>query len=160
LFVIKHFTKYTLCCRTHLTTLSHLLAVGGVTGTHAHVSGQQRSENFGRGRSSGGKMAARTTPAQPGFLCCKPDDFSETPQRPIFTKFGHSIWIHAHSKILRFSKIFRLGVICPPKNSTLKGVKEAPCSDQPTAHGTPCREMSFIDLVVQGPGSLRRRPTF
>jgi len=31
LFVIKHFTKYTLCCRTHLTTLSHLLAVGGVT---------------------------------------------------------------------------------------------------------------------------------
>ena len=33
LFVIKHFTKYTLCCRTHLTTLSHLLAVGGVTGS-------------------------------------------------------------------------------------------------------------------------------
>ena len=31
LFVIKHFTRYTLCCRTHLTTLSHLLAVGGVT---------------------------------------------------------------------------------------------------------------------------------
>jgi len=31
LFVIKYFTKYTLCCRTHLTTLSHLLAVGGVT---------------------------------------------------------------------------------------------------------------------------------
>jgi len=31
LFVIKHFTKYTLCCRTHLTTLSHLLAVRGVT---------------------------------------------------------------------------------------------------------------------------------
>jgi len=31
LFVIKHFTKYTFCCRTHLTTLSHLLAVGGVT---------------------------------------------------------------------------------------------------------------------------------
>jgi len=34
LFVIKHFTKYTLCCRTHLTTLSHLLAVGGVTDGH------------------------------------------------------------------------------------------------------------------------------
>ena len=33
LFVIKHFTKYTLCCHTHLTTLSHLLAVGGVTAT-------------------------------------------------------------------------------------------------------------------------------
>ena len=31
LFVIKYFTKYTLCCRTQLTTLSHLLAVGGVT---------------------------------------------------------------------------------------------------------------------------------
>jgi len=35
LFVIKHFTKYTLCfhthTHTHLTTLSQLLAVGGVT---------------------------------------------------------------------------------------------------------------------------------
>jgi len=31
LFVIKHFTKYTLCFHTHLTTLSQLLAVGGVT---------------------------------------------------------------------------------------------------------------------------------
>ena len=28
LSVIKYFTKYTLCCRTYLTTLSHLLAVG------------------------------------------------------------------------------------------------------------------------------------
>ena len=37
LFVIKHFTKYTLCCRTHLTTLSHLLAVGGVTETLTYL---------------------------------------------------------------------------------------------------------------------------
>jgi len=36
LFVIKHFTKYTLCFHTHLTTLSQLLAVGGVTVTVFH----------------------------------------------------------------------------------------------------------------------------
>jgi len=40
LFVIKHFTKYTLCfhTHTHLTTLSQLLAVGGVTCTVIIVS--------------------------------------------------------------------------------------------------------------------------
>ena len=41
----------------------------------------------------------------------------------------------------------------PKKTSKLKGVKQAPYSDQPTAQGTHCREMLFARRVTEFPRS-------
>ena len=76
-----------------------------------------------------------------GILLPIRDDFSATFQFPIFTKFCHNTSIHVLSKRIGkyFLKIFSLGVICP-KNSKLKGIKQAPFSDRFSAHGTHYKE--------------------
>jgi len=82
------------------------------------------------------------------FLSLIPDDFLETSQWLIFTKFGHETWICVPSKAWFF--YFRSHF--PPKTSLLQGVKQAPHShliieggqrgtSLTPAQGTHCREM-------------------
>jgi len=64
-------------------------------------------------------MGAWTSPKQPGFLLAKRDDNSFTSPNLATTRESSVPSKHIGRDI--YSKIFRLWVICPRKNSKLKG---------------------------------------
>ena len=121
---------------------------------HMHKSrGDNVHEISGAIGQGGVEWGAWTSPAQ---LCFSiPDDFLATFQRPIYAIFGKTRESMSSRKALEsIFKTFPFRGHLPHKTSKLKGVKQAPHSDQPTPHRMQSRERLFTHMVDQEPGSF------
>jgi len=92
-----------------------------------------------------GEVSANESRGAGVFLCGKPDNFLATFQRSIFTKFVHEMRISVPQRISKDIFEHLLFAPSPQQTSNLKGVKQAPHSEQPTAHGMHCicREIAY-----------------
>ena len=76
----------------HLANENDVIEIRTKFGICGHVKGWQRSGKFGRDQPILGKMGAGTNPAEPDFLCGRPNPDSRGPFGNFATADFHQIW--------------------------------------------------------------------